>query len=314
MQPLGAQLDEASLGMTARKELHHLVEKARGGHVFKRAGHLRNRALGVAVHRKSELCRNAHGAHHAHRILAVALDGVANHHEAPLLEILKASVVVVDLLRGRVVVHGVDREVAARRVLPHFAKDVVAHDAPVGVLAHARGIERAKGRALDDLVAEDYVHEPKALADDVGATLCALDLLGFGIGGNVEVLGRDAQKKVSHRSAHDEGLEAARLQDLARPPRGPAHLVRINAVLLGPDDAGRPVGLGLAAAGDAGHQLPHAIKHLLLLHTESFPSSTCAAPSGPRQPSSSARDPARQTCAAPPSRARLQALRAFSRG
>ena len=78
----------------------------------------------------------------------------------------------------------------------------------------------AEGRDLDHLVlaaaAVHHVHDAKAPADDEGAAEQALDLLGRGVGGDVEVLGPQADQQVAHRAADDVGLVAGLLQRRAR--------------------------------------------------------------------------------------------------
>ena len=159
----------------------------------------------------------------------------------------------------RVVVHRVDREVAARGVLDLRAPDVVAQH-PAGrvddvrlaiqralgrllVALHLLGIvlleQRPEGRDLDDLVlaaaAVDHVDDAEAPADDEGAAELVLDLFRGGVGGDVEVLGPASQQQVAHGAADDVGLEARVGQPLDDLDAALVQQRRIDAVLLGGD-------------------------------------------------------------------------------
>ncbi len=72
----------------------------------------------------------------------------------------------------------------------------------------------AVGGDLDDVAAIHDVHDAKASADDESALEQRFDLLGRGIGGDVEVFGLEAQQQVAHRAADDVGLETRLLQGL----------------------------------------------------------------------------------------------------
>ena len=132
----------------------------------------------------------------------------------------------------RVVVHGVDGEVAARGVLDLRAPHVVAQHAAVGVddvrlarqlapgrllvAAHLVGRSRvhhgAESGHLDHLVvapaAEHHVNDAKAPPDDEGAAKQRLHLFGRCVGGDIEVLRPQPKQQVAHRAADDVSLEA----------------------------------------------------------------------------------------------------------
>ena len=139
-------------------------------------------------------------------------------------------VVIVELFRRRIVIHRVDREVAARRILPHLTENIVGHNAARGVLPHARALERPKCRTFDDFPAENDVHKPKPLADDECAALAALDLIGCCIRGYIKVLGRHAKEQIAHGAAHNVSAIAALLERLARALGLPGHQIWRNFV------------------------------------------------------------------------------------
>jgi len=207
-----------------------------------------------------------------------------------LLGVLDAVVIVDHDLVGRVVVHGVDGEVAARRVFFLRAPDVVAQHPAAGVhrVLHARELALAgalvarhllggsvvhvgaEGRDLDHLMlappAVHHVHDAKTPPDDEGAAEQRLDLLGRGVGGHVEVLGPQPQQQVAHRAAHHVGLEARLLQRgdhvfRAFVDQGRIDLVNLCRHLLALAEAA----LALCAAGGLAEQLvDEFLDHLLV--------------------------------------------------
>ena len=191
-------------------------------HVLDQRRELRDRRRGLRIDRDAELRGEPHRAQHPHRILAQA-----RHRRADQLQLARADVghaadVIPDLLLGRIEVQRVDREVAPRRVLRLRAVDVVRQQAAVLVGRVVAGLRRAERRDFDRFGAGMDVHEPEAAADDEGAAEQRLHLLGPRVGGDVEVLGLDAEQEVAHRAADDERLEAGLLQlprDVARAAR-----------------------------------------------------------------------------------------------
>ena len=86
------------------------------------------------------------------------------------------------------------------------------------MLVGRRPRRSARARNVDtssDFGADVHVHEPEAPADDERAAEQRLHLLRRRVGGDVEVLGLDAEQQVAHRAADHERLEARFLQ-LAR--------------------------------------------------------------------------------------------------
>tara|TARA_B100002049_G_scaffold53868_1_gene38040 strand:- start:1082 stop:1330 length:249 start_codon:yes stop_codon:yes gene_type:complete len=63
------------------------------------------------------------------------------------------------------------------------------------------------------------------------------DLLGFGVGGDIEILGRHAQQQVAHGAADQAGAIAGRVQAFECFQRSTADLLAQDAVLVRFDDA-----------------------------------------------------------------------------
>src|SRR6185312_1682662 len=103
-----------------------------------------------------------------------------------------------------------------------------------GVVARLRGAER---RHLEDVAADVDVHEPETAADDERAAKERLDLLGRGVGRNVEVLRRDAEEQVADGAADDERLEPFFLQPAHDGARRVRQLLLAYRVLVGRVDA-----------------------------------------------------------------------------
>ena len=103
---------------------------------------------------------------------------------------------------------------------------------PCSSLGAALDRGAAEGGHFQQLLAEHHVHDLEAPADDEGAPEQALDLFRRGVGGDVEVLGFDAQQQVAHRAADQEGLEAGFLQGLGDAHRVGRHQLRVDAMFL----------------------------------------------------------------------------------
>ena len=97
------------------------------------------------------------------------------------------------------------------------------------------------------------MHEPEAAADDEGAAEQRLHLLGPGVGGDVEILGLDAEQQVAHGAADDEGLEAGLVQLARHLERAARQLLAADRMVARAVDAGLPC-RALLAGKQAGEQ------------------------------------------------------------
>jgi Asp-tRNA(Asn)/Glu-tRNA(Gln) amidotransferase A subunit family amidase len=86
----------------------------------------------------------------------------------------------------------------------------------------------AEGRDFDDLAAVHDVRQAEAPADQPAIAEQRLDLLGRGVGGDVEVLRMPADQQVAHGAADEEGAEAAFAQAIE-------HAQRVGADVLARD-------------------------------------------------------------------------------
>ncbi len=204
---------------------------------------------------KLELGGKTHHAQHAHRIFAITRGRVADHAQQTRAHVGHAVVIVQHGLRGRIVVHRVDREVAARGVFVLLAPDVVAQHAAAGVhrmraavelvalaggaaercVGRGRIDQRAESRGFDDFLAELHVHDLEPAADDAGAAEQLLHLVGRGVGCDVEVFRLDAEQQIAHRAADDKRAMPASLQTFGDANRVPRDQRLIDAVHVVPE-------------------------------------------------------------------------------
>ena len=140
------------------------------------------------------------------------MTGGADQLQPPGADVGDAADVVPDLLGRRIEVERVDREIAARRVLGLRAVDVVGEQPAVLVGRVVAGLRGAERRHLDGLRPEctwtRRKRRPMMNARRNSGFTCS----GVRVGGDVEILGLDAEQQVAHRAADDEGLEAGLLQ------------------------------------------------------------------------------------------------------
>ena len=151
------ELLDAGQRMAGLQELEHFVEQARLRHVGQQAAHGAQRSRGLVFKLETqgaELGGKTHGADDAHRVFAVARGRVADHAQHAFFRVADAVVIVHHDLRFRVVVHGVDGEVTARRVVLHRAPDVVAQHAARRVhgVLHAGQLALAGALVAADLL------------------------------------------------------------------------------------------------------------------------------------------------------------------
>ncbi|CRM73630.1 hypothetical protein [Pseudomonas sp. 22 E 5] len=128
--------------------------------------------------------------------------------------------VIEDALADRVVIQGVDGEVAALRVFFQGAVHVVTQDTAALVAGRLIGVfliivlrmACAEGRDLDDFATKVDVHQLEAATDDSRIAKLGTHLLRRGAGGDVEILGRDIEQHVTYAAAHQISLVAGVLQ------------------------------------------------------------------------------------------------------
>ncbi len=236
-----AQASERLDRVARKQELLHFVEEPRRGHVLHQRRELRDRRRRLRMDRDVEFRGEPHGPQHPHRILAQAGHRRADHFQLARADVGHAADVIPHFLLGRVEVQRVDREVAPRRVLHLRAIHVVRQQPAVFVGCVVAGLRGAKRRDFDGFGAGMDVHEPKTASDDEGTAEERLHLLGPGVGGDVEILGLDAEQEIAHCAADDEGLEPGLVQaprDVERPAR---QLMPADRVVGGAVDPGLSV-------------------------------------------------------------------------
>ena len=184
----------------------------------------------------NEFGGKTHDAQHAHRVLAVARLGIADHAQYAGAQVGDAADVVHYREIADVVIKPVDREIAAARVLFLGAEDILVGNGgrvlllrrgflAVGIviggiagcfLQHAVG-DGAEGRHLDDLASKAHMHQAETPADDARVVAQLADFLGARVGDDVEVLGLAPEHEIAHAAADEEagvaGIAQA-MQDL----------------------------------------------------------------------------------------------------
>ncbi|MNG03789.1 hypothetical protein D3C84_868840 [compost metagenome] len=147
--------------------------------------------------------------------------------------------VVEDALADRIVIQGVDGEVAALRVFFQGAIDVVAQDAPAFVtrglivvfLFVVLRVIGAEGGDFDDLATKVDVHQFEPATDDPRIAKFGPYLFRGGTGGDVKVFRRDAEQHVTHTTANQIRLVTGALQAFDDVHRVTAELRLLQRVL-----------------------------------------------------------------------------------
>src|ERR1700690_690750 len=116
-----------------QKQLQGLVEQARRRPAAEQISQPADWLLGTGLDAEIQLGREAHGAQHAHRILAIARVRVADEPQAPRPDILDTADEIPNREILDAVIESVRREVAAPNILADRSIDVVAQDAALGI-------------------------------------------------------------------------------------------------------------------------------------------------------------------------------------
>ncbi len=137
-----------------------------------------------------------------------------------IADIVYAVGVVENAFTDRIVIQGVDGEVAALRVFFQGAIDVVTQNSPafitrrlvaVFVFVVLRVIG-AEGRDFNDFAAKVDMHQFETPTDDPRIAELGAYLLRRGTGGDVEIFRRDAEQHVTHTAADQVSLVTGVLQ------------------------------------------------------------------------------------------------------
>src|SRR5690606_17116523 len=94
------------------------------------------------------------------------------------------------------------------------------------------GCAGTKSGGFYDFLAEDHVHQLKPLAYDACAPKQRTDLVGGGIGGDIEVFGLQAHDQVAYGAAHDKRVVAFGTEHFAYLDGMARDIAAINAVLV----------------------------------------------------------------------------------
>ncbi len=234
---------ESALGPAGEEQLEHLVEQARRRDFPQQRGQPANRRGAVLFDLEVELGGETYRPQHPHRVFQITLLRIADQADQAIADVVNAIGVVQQPLAGDVEVQGIDGEVAALGVVFQAAIDVVAQDAAAFVAGRAAiaivlafRMMGAEGGDLDDLAAEVHVYQFEAAADDPRVAEFGADLLRRGAGGDIEVLGSDAEHLVAYAAPDHVGLVAGPLEDLDDLDGVPAELVPAQGMLVVTDD------------------------------------------------------------------------------
>jgi len=145
---------------------------------------------------------------------------VTDQADQVIADVVYAVGVVENTFADRIVIQGVDGEVAALRVFFQRAIDVVAQDAPALVAGRLVAVFLfvvlrvigAEGRDFDDFATKVDMHQFEATTDDPRIAEFGANLFRGSAGGNVEIFWRDAEHHVTHTAADQISLVTGVLQ------------------------------------------------------------------------------------------------------
>ena len=214
--------------VAVHEEFEHFIKQSRRRNVGQQWRQFPEGLFGGRFDTKTQLGGKPDRPQHAHRVLAITRDGIADQTQQARVDVLNAIDMIDHREIGDVVVECVDGEVTAKGVFFQAAVDIVADNAPFRIhmaLPAARFILRvqcAESRHFNDLPAEHHMRETEAAADQPAITEQATYILRARIGGNIEILRLAPEQQIAHTTANQMGLIARILQAVQ-------HLQRIGA-------------------------------------------------------------------------------------
>ena len=252
-QRMLAQQVEGALAVAVQEHLRELVEQPRRRDIGEQFGGRRDGLFGARMQRQRQLGGEAQRAQDAHRVLAQALRGLADEPQRPRLDVRHAPAVIEHDVRRRVVVQGVDGEVAAKGVFVDGAVGVVAQNQAVRgnpragaragrAVAHAVRFRHggkvagavaaaAESRHFDDLAAHPNMDDAKTPPDDARPRQHGAHVFRRGFGGDIEILRRAPDEQVAHAAAHQVGIEPGGAQFLHHRQGVRGHPRPVDAVI-----------------------------------------------------------------------------------
>nr|GFC68926.1 hypothetical protein [Tanacetum cinerariifolium] len=184
---------ERWLGIAIEEQLEHFFEQARRWNITQHRRQRSNRRRTVLLDAEIKLGGETHSAQHSHRVFFIALLRIANQPDETIADVVYAVGEIEHAFGDRVVIQGVDGEVATLCVFFQRAFETTT--------------------------------------DDAGITEFGTDLLRRGAGGDVEVFRRDAQHHVAYAAADQIGLVAGILQAFDDAHRVAAELIALQRML-----------------------------------------------------------------------------------
>ncbi|MNL20558.1 hypothetical protein D3C87_1418150 [compost metagenome] len=124
---------EGVRGMAGEEQLEYFFEQTGRRDIAQRLCQVADRQGAVLFDAEIQLGGETHRAQHPDRVFLVALLRIADQANQLIADVVYAVGVVEDALADRIVIQGVDGEVAALRVFFQGAVDVIAQDAPAFV-------------------------------------------------------------------------------------------------------------------------------------------------------------------------------------
>ena len=215
---------KARRGIDRQQYLQHFLEQPRCRNLAQQRRQLRNCLARRGFDLETQLRGDTHRAQHAHRILAIAQLGVADQAQLTPFQVLQPANIIDDRKIANIVVEPVDGEVAAKSIFLQRSIDVVRKN-PTTVVAFVGITDRATKRGhFENFATEANVGDQKTTPHQATTAEQSANLLGLGIGRDVEILWRHASQQIAHAATDHVGLVAGVLERIENLQRGAGNL------------------------------------------------------------------------------------------
>ena len=160
-----------------------------------------NRLVSLAFNRETRSGGMANDPNHSDRILLESFIGVADGSNNMSLEVGHPANVVHDGEIRNVIEEAVDREVPSQGIFRRRSKTICPKDGSICCVNLLEFRSTPKRGYLDGLFSlEENMNESETSADDPAVLKKGINLMGVGIGGNIEIFRGLAEEKVTNTS------------------------------------------------------------------------------------------------------------------
>jgi hypothetical protein len=165
--------------------------------------------------RESDPAGVAEDPNHSNRVLEKSFVRITNCSDDAPFEVSHPAHIIDNREVSDIIKEAIDGEITAQAVLLGCSKTVRSNNIPILCLDFFKFRTTSKSGDLDDLSAfEKDVNKPESATDDAAVSKQGIDLVGMGIGGNIEILRESSDKKITDTSTNKIGQKPVTMESV----------------------------------------------------------------------------------------------------